>query len=375
MEHVLSEVAVKLDLPAQFLVTPTSIVTSLGAEERAQVTLLRLDQGEVDLAKLSDLHDVLRDFFTGRLACGEAAERVEKIEDQAPLYGPAVRVASFGVASAVVSMFFGGGVPESAVAFGLGIVVGLLVFSADRLPRFALVLPAVAGIVCSFGSQAIAYSVHPLVPSIPTLAGLIVLLPGLTLTIAVNELAHRHLVSGSARLTSALITFLQIGFGMALGNALAALLFGEIGAAPLSRLPLAILTAALVINALALSVLFRARLKDAPVVLVATATAYLGARYGTEYLGLELGTCLGAYCLGTVSTVISRWRDIPSATPVMPGLLLLVPGSLGFKSLWALLANDVVSGVEAGFTMAMIALALVTGLFLANITIEPRKLF
>lgn len=50
-------------------------------------------------------------------------------------------------------------------------------------------------------------------------------------------------------------------------------------------------------------------------------------------------------------------------------------GSLGFKGLSALLAKDVVSSVEAGFTMAMIALALVTGLLLVNLTVEPRKLF
>lgn len=375
IEYALSEVAAKLGVTAQFLVTPTSIVTSIGEDERAQTSLVRLDQGEADLAKLADLHDVLRDVFAGRVAPGEATDRLLEIEAKPPLYGPTALVASFGVVSAVVSMFFGGGLREAAVALGLGLMIGLLVLLAGRSPRFALVLPAVAGIACAAGAQIAAHWVQPLFPSIPTLAGLIVLLPGLTLTIAVSEMAHRHIVSGSARLMSALITFLQIGFGMALGNALAWRLFGEVESLAPESLPFQFLAVALVVNAMALSVLFQARLEDAPIILVAAATAYLGARYGTEYLGLELGTCLGAYLVGTVSTIMSRWRDIPSATPTLPGLLLLVPGSLGFKSLSALLAKDVVSGVEAGFTMAMIALALVTGLLLANLTVEPRKLF
>ncbi|MDH3743519.1 MAG: threonine/serine exporter family protein [Acidobacteriota bacterium] len=375
IEHALSEVAAKLSVPAQFLVTPTSIVTSIGTEGRSQTTLLRLDQGEADLAKLADLHDVLRDVFAGRATPAEASARLIGIEEKQPLYGPLANVVSFGVVSGVVSMFFGGGLREGMVALGLGVMVGVLVVAAGRSPRFALVLPAVAGIACASGAQIAAHWVEPLFPSIPTLAGLIVLLPGLTLTIAVNEMAHRHIVSGSARLASALITFLQIGFGMALGNAVAWRLFGEVEAAAPESLPFPFLAAALVVNAMALSVLFQARLKDAPIILAAAATAFLGARYGSEYLGLELGTCLGAYLVGSVGTIISRWRNIPSATPILPALLLLVPGSLGFRSLSALIAKDVVSGVEAGFTMAMIALALVTGLLLANLTIEPRKLF
>lgn len=375
IEHALSEVAAKLGVTAQFLVTPTSIVTSIGVEERAQTALVRLDQGEADLAKLADLHDVLRDVFAGRATPGEASERLVGIEEKPPLYGPLAQVVSFGVVSAVVSMFFGGGAREAAVALGLGLMVGVLVLLAGRSPRFALVLPAVAGIACAAGGQVAAHWVQPLFPSIPTLAGLIVLLPGLTLTIAVSEMAHRHIVSGSARLMSALITFLQIGFGMALGNALTSRVFGEVEALAPESLPFPFLAIALIVNAMALSVLFQARLKDAPIILVAAATAFLGARYGSEYLGLELGTCLGAYLVGTVGTILSRWRNIPSATPILPALLLLVPGSLGFRSLSALIAKDVVSGVEAGFTMAMIALALVTGLLLANLTIEPRKLF
>lgn len=84
--------------------------------------------------------------------------------------------------SAVVSMFFGGGLHKGTVALGLGAMVGLLVLLAGRSPSFALVLPAVAGIACAAGAQIAAHWVQPLFPSIPTLAGLIVLLPGLTNT-------------------------------------------------------------------------------------------------------------------------------------------------------------------------------------------------
>lgn len=381
IEHALEVVAGKLEVSAQFLVTPTSIVISIGEQEEARTLLERLDQGNADLSKLAALNELLREVFSGAVGPAEAAERVAEIESRPPRYGAVATALSFAVVSCAVAMFFGGGPLEAGVAALLGLAVGLLILVAGRSWRFALLVPAVAGIVCAAGAQAAAHglasltSLPPVFPSIPTLAGLIVLLPGLNLTIAVNELAHGHAVSGSARLMTALVTFLQIGFGMALGIAVVTRLLGEPPPAVPEGFPFAVLTAALAVNALALAVLFQARMHHAPWILVAAATAYFGARYGTEHLGLELGTCFGAWLVGTVGAFIARWRDIPSAIPVLPGLLLLVPGSLGFKSLSALIAKDVVSGVEAGFTMAIIALALVTGLLLANLTLEPRKLF
>ena len=375
VEHAVSEVAAKLGVPAQFLVTPTSLVASIGEGENAKMSLVRVDQGEINLAKLAGLHDVVREVFADRISADEASERIDRIGKEAPLYGSALVVLSFGVVATVVSMFFGGGWREAMVGLGLGTVVGLLTVLAGRSPRFALVLPAVAGIVCAGGSKAAGVAIGELYPSIPALAGLIVLLPGLALTIAVSELAHRHIVSGSSRLISALTTLLQIGFGMALGGVAVSRFLGDAEPIAPEGFPLVVLAVALVVNAIALTVLFQARTRDAPILLLAAATAFLGARFGTEYLGLELGTCVAAWLLGTVATLVSRWRDIPSATVTLPGLLLLVPGSLGFRSLSALIAKDVVSGVETGFTMAIIALALVTGLLLANLTLEPRKLF
>ena len=50
----------------------------------------------------------------------------------------------------------------------------------------------------------------PLSVPVVTLGGLIVLIPGLSLTLAMTEIATRHLVSGTARLTGALVLFLTI---------------------------------------------------------------------------------------------------------------------------------------------------------------------
>ena len=54
------------------------------------------------------------------------------------------------------------------------------------------------------------------------LSALIVLVPGLRLVVSMNELATGNHVSGTARLVDTGMTFLSLGFGVALGQRLAA---------------------------------------------------------------------------------------------------------------------------------------------------------
>ncbi len=73
--------------------------------------------------------------------------------------------------------------------------------------------------------------------------------------------------------------------------------------------------------------------------------------------------------------LLARWRNEPSSLTIIPGMLLLLPGGLGFRSLSSLLVADVVSGIQAGLTMLLIALSLVTGLMLSSITSRSWQRF
>jgi uncharacterized membrane protein YjjP (DUF1212 family) len=68
--------------------------------------------------------------------------------------------------------------------------------------------------------------------------GIITLLPGLTVTVAMTELASRHLSSGSVRLSAAFIVFASMAFGVALGTTVVTELHGgPVHAAAATALP------------------------------------------------------------------------------------------------------------------------------------------
>jgi uncharacterized membrane protein YjjB (DUF3815 family) len=207
-----------------------------------------------------------------------------------------------------------------------------------------------------------------------TLGGLIVLVPGLTLTVAFNELASRQLVSGSARFAGAVALFFLIALGVAVGAQIGAALTGG---PPPAVVPLPLGAewrwAALLAAGLAFTVLLRARPRDAGWVLVAGVLAIEGVRLGGLLLGAQLGAFVGALLVGLGGNLYARLRRGPAAVLQVPGLILLVPGSLVFRSLAALLEQDVVSGVHAAFTTSLVAISLATGILLANVVLPPRR--
>ena len=99
--------------------------------------------------------------------------------------------------------------------------------------------------------------------------------------------------------------------------------------------------------------------------------AFFGAKTGVQILGPLAGPSLAAVLLGVVSNAIGRIFRQPASVTLVPGLLLLVPGSVGFQSITNLLNEEPVRSFESVFTMVLIAAAIVTGLLLANVIAPP----
>jgi uncharacterized membrane protein YjjB (DUF3815 family) len=210
-------------------------------------------------------------------------------------------------------------------------------------------------------------------PFVATMAGLIVLLPGFTLTVAMSELARGHLASGSTRLLQATVVFLVLGFGVLVGSRLGALL-GSPVPAPAPVPPGAWTEAvALLAAPAALGLIFQAHPRHLPWILVGGWLAYASARAGAVAFGPEVGAVGGAFLLGLYANGLSRARDLPATVALVPSIMLLVPGSIGLRAVSLLAGRDALEGIEAAFTATLVAVALAVGLLLANAALPTRR--
>jgi len=373
IEAALQAVSSRLGFEGQFFATPTAIFASLESEAGERTILIRVDPGEIQLDKLSRLDRLLTRLISGEIPPAQASRDVDDIVDAPPRYGRALTVTAFATGSAAASRFFGGGWHEFIVCGLIGLVTGLLALLAARFPgrlgAFEALAAFSAGVVAAVaGALLVPTSVY-----VATCAGLIVLIPGLSLTMGITELATRNLVAGTSRLTNALIVLLFIGFGVAVGLRTGGLLVGAGLPVEPATLPGWTLPLALLLATASLTVLFQAHPRDAGWIAAAGAIAYAGARLGGQLGGIEFGALTGALVLGLASNLHARTFHRPSIVTLIPGMILLVPGSIGFQSLSSLAARDVVGGMQLAFTMGLTGVALVTGLLLAGSIVSPRR--
>lgn len=372
LEEALMLAGERLGLLGHFFSTPTSVMASFGPDDDQHTFMIRVEPGSTNLGKLARVDQVTRDVLGGRLTPAEGTAAIAAIEARGAEYGPALITLAYGLVSASAARFLGGGAMEVVAGLGVGLLIGLLAVVAGRHSALERVFEAVAAFIASAVLSAAAALGLPVSVLVATLAGVIVLIPGLTLTTAITELSSRHLASGTARLAGAMVLLLGIAFGIALGAKVVSLGLG--GVPLIEPVPLAgwTIIVPLLVAPIAFAVLLGAEWRDAGWILVAGALAFLGAWFGGRYLGPELGAFVGALLTGIGARWYSRLTNRPSTITLVPGLLLLVPGSLGVQSLTLLVERDVLLGVEGIFRMGLIAVSIASGILISRI-IAPRR--
>ena len=255
----------------------------------------------------------------------------------------------------------------------IGLQTGVITRLSSRHAAASRVREWIASLLAGATSVLLAAAFGPLAATLAAVAGLIVLVPGLDLTVALTALATRNLVSGTARLAGAATSFLAIGFGLALGAKLAPLAGGRVLTLPASTLPGWTEALALVLSPVAFTIGFRAQPRDGIVIFIAGALAYEIARIGSHLGGPELGMLLAAFATGLVGNGYARIFKRPAAVPIVPALLFLVPGTLGVRGVSSVVARDVIPGVALLISLLVLAGALAAGLLFANLVLPPRK--
>ena len=167
---------------------------------------------------------------------------------------------------------------------------------------------------------------------------------------------------------------MQIGFGLAIGIQLSDYWFITQPVVAQDDLPVWTEWCAVLSAGIGLFFLFKSRPKDLGWVLTAGFVTWGATLIGSHYFGPIMGAFFGALCTGIASNLFERLTRISRNVMLMPGIILLVPGSVGFQSLSLLVEKNILAGLDTAFMMSFVAVALVTGLLLASLIVPPRKI-
>ncbi len=384
LEMAVAGAAQRLGLAADVWSSPTAIIISFadlaqGEDGVAQTTqVMRLAPGEVNLERLCEADDIadraiageldLREGFRLLRALGRPDTRREKVG----------LIASYGLSAAsIAALFLHSSWVDLLVAGVIGVIIGGISMLAANRPRLAVASDAICALVATAVTIVVSAFVVPLAIKSVVLASLIILIPGMSLTTAVREISSQHLVSGMARMGGAMSTLLKLTFGTIAATQLCGALGITARDFALPALPTWTDYPALLVAAIAFAILFRAATRDWPMVILAVIVGYLATRWGGAISGslpaAPFGVFLGGLLLGGMANIYARFARRPGAVIREPGILLLVPGSVGFRSMSFLLERDTSLGMDTGLLLLTLLVSLVAGLMFGDLLVSPRR--
>ena len=362
---------------AQAFAFPTGLIVTLRASAATPplLRMVRVKQWSVNLDRLVLVDRIFNEVAAHRLPIREARARLGGLERRPPPYPRALEWAAAAAVSGAMAVFLRGRHAEVVASMVAGLLVGLLGWGLGKLRDARFLAEFGGGLVAAIVAWAAATLRPGVSREVVVLSGVIGLIPGMTLTTGLAELARKNLVAGAGRLMEALVGFSSILFGIAL----------EVGVEHVTRLSPGFAAAregltiewqatALVGASLAFAVLFAVPRAYVWTTIASGAIGYVATALGTRHLPGHVAAFVAALAVCTAGNVFARLSGRPAQLFQLPGLTLLVPGSFGFLSLESFLTGDFVKGAAQGFQMLLVAAALVTGVLTASVVVPPRKL-
>ena len=363
----------KFQMEGNFFAMPTALFATLGDEEVQRTYMVRTTPKDVDLEKLSELNHVIERLHNDEIDIVDAYEEINTISKKKPRYNTTMIAFAIGMASASLAGLFQGSWVDVLVAFLMGLMTATIVLFSTKHKHLALLYTPIAATAVGFASMTISHYYQTIDHFIVSLSGLIILVPGLGITIAIRELSTGHLVSGSARMAGAVTTFLLLSFGLALGFMIAIKVFGSVEVHKLESVPNWFVYLSIFIISLAFTILFNAKYVDFIWILLTATIAIMGSRYAGYWLESPFSSFAAVLCVSIAGNIFSLISKKPASIMHIPGVMLLVPGSIGFKSLEAMLDNQTIDGIQTAFSALLIAVALAIGLIAGNLFVPIRR--
>jgi uncharacterized membrane protein YjjP (DUF1212 family) len=268
-----------------------------------------------------------------------------------------------------------------------GFLVSFILILQARFP----ILARMATGLCAFGCGLVGIifkfaffstQVRMNVPLI-ALSGVVMCLPGLSLTTAIDELSVGHLASGTSRLVNVGVTVVKIGFGLLLTERLD----NEIDSSAVAyaykqdttnyvRVPNAVWIKAITLPPMIAIILIYFKVPRLVTsylfVIIACTAAFFGDIYWNMIMSTEIAGVLNAFIIGFIGNVYSFVSRRPSNIVTTCAILLLVPGYASANSINQLLSNNPSQFVTTLFNAIIAAASLVTGLAASEI-LFPKK--
>jgi uncharacterized membrane protein YjjP (DUF1212 family) len=375
LESFLAGLSKKLGYPGVFRSTPPDIVFALrdGPESPQRVEIIAMQAPGVDLDKLARVGDLLNELETGTLSLADASTRLDAIDLVPPPWGRFASMLGYALVGLGLAPLLGGGWSDTLVAALFSVLVYGLVLLSGRLGAAATEwLPFSSAFVVGVLASVVKLWVPELNLVLVILSAIAIILPGYTISLGAGELVAQRVVSGTTNLMSGLICLVKQLAGGALGIVAVSSVVSAAASGPAT--PVDPVWAQLLFPLLlvGLSLAFQTSRRDLPWAVLVSGIAYLGVMAGSSILDPNLGNLVGTIVAVVVANLWARQTGRPTSIVLIPAIVMLVSGTIGFRGLASMAEGELLLGAQQFFQMFVVALTIVIGVFVGYTIVRPE---
>jgi uncharacterized membrane protein YjjP (DUF1212 family) len=375
LEGFLTDLSAKFGYEGAFRSTPSDIVFALRETPASpqRLELIATPPPSVDLDKLARLGDLLQEIQVGRLSLAESSARLDAIEAVPPTWGGFASMLGYAFTGMGMVSILGGGWSDVVFATLFSILVyGIVLLSARLGPLATGWLPFTSAFIVAVLATAVKVWVPDLNLVLVILSAVAIILPGYTISLGAGELVAGHIASGAANLMTGLICLVKQVAGGYLGVVWAGVFVPV--AATGGTVPVAPIWSWLFVPViiLGLCLAFQTSRRDLPWAVLVCGIAYLGIMAGSALLDSNLGNLVGTVIAVIAGNLWGRQTGRPSSIVLIPAIVLLVSGSIGFRGLVAMAEGQLMLGTQEFLQMFVVALTIFVGILIGFMVVRPE---
>jgi uncharacterized membrane protein YjjP (DUF1212 family) len=345
---------------------PTAVFISLHDGQQERVTLAEGPTQRLRLDQMADVYTLTQLAEQAAIVPADGIRRLSEILRTEARFGALGVVLGHAILTLGLAMVLRPSLLNLAVAVALGAMVGGLKLVNRERSLLAVPTPVLAAAMVSIVVFLLLKNGVPVDPAYVLVPPLVSFLPGAMLSLGMVELAYGDQVSGSSRLIAGFVQLVLLAFGFVAGAIL-------VGYTPEDLVEAARQTAplpwgvwgpwlAVLVFGVGVFVHFSAPRDSFPWILLVLLAAFASQQLATRLFGSELSGFFGMMVAMPLAYFVQTYfRGPPAMVTFLPSFWLVVPGSLGLRSVTHLL-SDQAAGLEGLVTVlfAMTAIALGT---------------
>lgn len=369
----LTEIAEQKGIKGSFMDTPTWINYVFYEEDEHTYNHVEcVPPGELNLGALSKVVEITNNVIANELSFSEAKVKIENLREARIGYPKWIELLSFMVSAGAFCTILN----TNWLSVLVATLVGALIYGVTLLGNHSNYIRSTQESLVALLATLITGLLATVFPeiniSMTILASIIIFIPGLSITTALEEITSRSLVSGTAKLFDALVSLFKQFFGVVLGLAILPLFIDIKEHEVIDNIPQWIDFIAIPLLSLSLMPVFKVRLRDIPLGVVTGFICFF-ITMKLDFTGILVSIFIGTIAAVAISKLFAHLTKAPRLVYLVPGLIMLVPGSKAFIGLSTLFLDTQVSNSHMGEQVLYIFMGIIGGLVFSG-TFMDKKL-